>query len=83
VTRKSIYRRDDPVALIRAHRPVTAVPDDPPPPADRETSIVAALQARLTAKDTQIADLKAALRERDRTIAALHGELDKLHAAGS
>ena len=38
--------------------------------------------AGLTAKDTQIADLKAALRERDRTISVLHGELDKLHAAG-
>ena len=36
-----------------------------------------------TAKDTQIVDLKAAQRERDRTIAALHGELDKLHTAGS
>jgi hypothetical protein len=76
VTRKSIYRRDDLVALIRAHRQVTAVPDDHPPP-DTETSIIAALRARLTAKDTQIAQLKADLRERDRTIAALHGELDK------
>ena len=77
VTRKSIYRREDLVALIRAHRPVAAVPDDSPLPADTETSIVAALRARLTAKDTQIAQLKAALRERDRTIAALHGELEK------
>lgn len=82
VTRKSIYRRDDLVALIRAHRPVAAVTDDPAPPPDTETSIVAALRARLTAKDAQIADLKAALRERDRIISVLHGELDKLHAAG-
>ena len=52
------------------------------PPTDQETSIVAALRARLTAKDAQIADLNAALRERDRTISVLHGELDKLHAAG-
>ena len=36
-----------------------------------------------TAKDTQIVDLKAALRQRDRTIAALHGELEKLHTPGS
>ena len=42
-----------------------------------QTSIVAALLARLTVKDPQIAQLKAALRERDRTIAALHGELEK------
>lgn len=36
-----------------------------------------ALRARLTAKDAQIAELKAALRDRDHTIAALHGELDR------
>lgn len=58
VTRKSIYQRHDLVALIRAHRPVATVPDDKPPPPDTETSIVAALRARLTAKDTQIAQLK-------------------------
>ena len=52
VTRKSIYRREDLLALIHAHRPVVAVPDDPPPPGT-ETSIVAALRARLTAKDTR------------------------------
>ncbi|WP_142278420.1 hypothetical protein [Mycobacterium europaeum] len=68
-------------ALIYAHRPVVAVPDDPPPPGT-ETSTVAALRARLTAKDTQIAELGAALRERDQTIAALHGELDRLHRDG-
>ena len=76
VTRMSIYRREDLLALIHAHRPVVAVPDDPPPPGT-ETSIVAALRARLTAKDTPIAELRAALRERDRTIATLHGELEK------
>jgi len=48
-----------------------------------ETSIVAALRARLTAKHTQIAELNAALRERDHTIAALHGELEKRIAAAS
>lgn len=82
VTRKSIYQRHDLVALIHAHRPVAAVPDDKPPPPDTESSIVAALRARLTAKDTQIAELRAALRQRDRTIAALHGQLDKLHRGG-
>lgn len=77
VTRKSIYQRHDLVALIRAHRPVATVPDDKPSLPDTETSIVAALRARLTAKDTQIAQLKSTLRDRDRTIATLHGELEK------
>jgi hypothetical protein len=82
VTPKSIYRREDLVALIRAHRPVNTLPDDKPPTPDTETSIVAALRARLTAKDTQIAQLKATLRERDRTIAALHGALERTGAPG-
>ena len=64
------------MARIRAHRPVTAVTADLPTP-ESETSIVAALRSRLTAKDAQIAGLKAALRHRDDTIAALHGELEK------
>jgi hypothetical protein len=71
------------VALIRAHRPVAAVPDDMPSPMDTESSIVAVLRARLTAKDHQIAQLKAALRERDRTIATLHGDLEKRTRAGT
>jgi hypothetical protein len=54
--------------------------DTPPPVAGTETSITAALRSRLTAKDAQIAELKAALRDRDHTIATLHGELDKLHS---
>ena len=57
------------------------MPDDTPPPPDTETSIIAALRARLTAKDTQIAQLKATLRDRDRTIAALHGALERTGAA--
>jgi len=81
VTRNSIHRRKDVLARIRAHQPLAAVTDDIPPAPHGDTSIVAALRHRLTAKDNQIADLKAALRERDRTIALLHGQLDKLHNA--
>jgi hypothetical protein len=65
------------VALIHAHRPLAAITDDIPPTTGTDNSIVAALRARLTAKDAQIAELKAALRDRDHTIAALHGELDR------
>jgi hypothetical protein len=79
VTRNSIHRRKDVVARIRAHRPLAAVTDDIAPAPGGDTSIIAALRGRLTAKDNHIAELKAALRERDRTIALLHGQLDKLH----
>jgi hypothetical protein len=82
VTRNSIHRRPEILALVRAQRPLTAVTDDTPAPASgTDNSIVAALRSRLTAKDTQIAELKAALRQRDHTIAVLHGQLDKLQDA--
>lgn len=80
VTRNSIHRRPDVLARIRAHRPLATVTDDIAPPTGADTSIVTALRARLTAKDAQISSLNAALRERDHTIAILHGQLDKLHS---
>ena len=82
VTRKAIHRREDLLALIRAHRPIDAVEADAAPSTPGpESSIVAALRSRLVAKDTQIAELKAAVRDRDRAIAVLHGELEKRIAA--
>lgn len=84
VTRKSIHRRPSLLALIRAQRPLAAVIDDIASPATpSDTSIVAALRGRLIAKDTQIAELRAALRERDHTIAVLHGQIDRLHDANN
>jgi hypothetical protein len=59
VTRTNIHRRDDLVALIRAHRPLAAVDaDTAAPAAGTETSIIAVLWSRLTAEDTQIAELQ-------------------------
>lgn len=81
VTRKSIHYRPDLLALIRAHQPLAAVDTAAPPQAtDGEPSIVTALRSRLTAREDLITELKATLRERDRTIATLHGEIEKLHA---
>ena len=59
---------------------MATVIDEIAPATAADTSIVAALRGRLTAKDLQTADLKAAcLRERQQTIATLHGLLGKLH----
>lgn len=80
VSRTAIHRRKELLALIRAHRPLEAVRDDTTPPPPTENSIVAALRSRLIAKDTQIAELKTQLRQRDQTIAVLHGELERLTA---
>jgi hypothetical protein len=63
---------NEPPSTPDRYRGWRAPPDDLPPPGT-ETSIVAALRARLN----QIAELRAALRQRDRTIATLHGELEK------
>jgi hypothetical protein len=66
VTRASIHRRPRLLALIRAHHPPAALDTTPKPAAaDGDSSILASLRSRLIAKDAQIADLKAALRERD------------------
>lgn len=83
VSRTAIHRRKELLALIRAHHPLQAVDDPgnaPPPAADTENSIIAALRSRLIAKDAQIGELKAQLRQRDQNIALLHGELEKLIA---
>lgn len=71
ITRKSIHRRPALLAQIEAHRTVTGLPAGEPPSGSPESVIIAALRNRLKAKDTQIAELRATLRDRDRTIATL------------
>ncbi len=76
VSRSVIHRRHTVREQIRSYQPLTTVPDEPPPAAtDSESSIIAALRARLKAKDAALAELKSQLRERDIIIATLHGEL--------
>ncbi|GAB4685940.1 hypothetical protein MOKP106_40320 [Mycobacterium avium subsp. hominissuis] len=76
VSRSVIHRRTELRKQIHTLPPLAAVPDPAPPPAtDSESSIIAALRTRLKARDTQITELKAQLRERDHIIATLHGEL--------
>lgn len=80
VTRASIQRRPELRAKIKAHQRLAPVDTTAarPAPADGDSSILAALRLRLTAKETEIAELKSLLRERERTIATLHGEIDRL-----
>lgn len=82
VSRSVIHRRVELREQISKYQPVTVVLDDPPPssPIDSESSIVAALRTRLTARETQINDLKKQLRDRDNVIATLHGELARLRS---
>jgi hypothetical protein len=82
VSRSVIHRRAELREQIRTYAPLTEVPDEPPPAAiGAESSIVAALRARLKAKDAQNTELKSQLRERDTIIATLHGELARRPAA--
>jgi hypothetical protein len=78
VSRKTIYKHDDLVALIKQYRdrPTTA---GGPASTGRETSIDAALRRRLAAKDKEIAALKATVAEQQSTIELLYGQLDTLH----
>lgn len=78
VSRSVIHRRSGLRERLRTLVPLAEVPDEPPPPAaDSESSVIAALRTRLKAKDAQVAKLNAQLRERDTIIATLHGELSK------
>jgi hypothetical protein len=75
VARKTVYKHPDLVAVIDSYR-------RQPPPADtsptgRETSIVAALRARLAAKDSEIQKLRSTLAQQESTIALLYGQLDE------
>lgn len=85
MTRASIHRRPDLRAKIKAHQRSAAVDSTATPTAssDGDSSILAALRLRLTVKETEVAELKSLLRERERTIAALHGEIDWLTEATS
>ena len=77
VSRKTIYKHDDLVALIKQYRDRPSASQ--PAPAGRETSIDAALRRRLAAKDKEIAALKATVAEQQSTIELLYGQLDTLH----
>lgn len=76
VSRSVIHRRTALRKQIGTFPPLTAAPDPPPPPpTDSENGVIAALRVRLKARDAQITELKAQLREREHVIATLHGEL--------
>jgi hypothetical protein len=74
-SRRTVYGHKDLLERIRAHTQLA------PAPAPRDdtgsNSIIAALRHQLTAKDTQSAELKAKLRDRDSTIATLYGQLEQ------
>ncbi|MDS1112716.1 DUF6262 family protein [Gordonia westfalica] len=75
VARKTIYANPDLREKIQAHSRITAVPDSAP--GTEDNSIVSALRAQLTAKDSELRELKNALQQRDNTIAILYGRLEQ------
>ncbi|KDE99457.1 transposase [Mycolicibacterium aromaticivorans JS19b1 = JCM 16368] len=74
VQRKTVYKHDDLVAVIDAHRHHRSSADNAS--TTRETSIMAALRTQLAAKDTEIRTLRTKLAEQETTIALLYGQLD-------
>ncbi|WP_396908204.1 DUF6262 family protein [Mycolicibacterium sp.] len=77
VSRKTIYKHDDLVGVIKQHRDRPSAGE--PTSTGRETSIDAALRRRLAAKDKEIAALKATVADQQSTIELLYGQLDTLH----
>lgn len=76
VSRNTIYKHKDILATIDQYRthPVNTNESSPSP---RESSVVAALRRKLAATQAENAALKAAVAERDTTIAILYGQLDQ------
>lgn len=82
VSRKTIYKHTDLLEKIRNHRrQPRIVPAGPAPVAGGNNPIVAALRNELanqkTRYETEIARLKAQLRQREDELAAVHGELHR------
>lgn len=75
VTRKTIYKHPDLIAVIdqyRHHRDTAE-----PPTTGRDTSIVTALRRKIAAQDSEIRELKATLAQQVTTIELLYGQLDR------
>ncbi|QZH69432.1 transposase [Mycolicibacterium farcinogenes] len=74
VTRKTIHKHKDLLAVIDQyrHHPSTAEPPQP----GRDTTIVAAMRRKIAAQDSEIRELKATIAHHVTTIELLHGQLD-------
>lgn len=73
VQRKTVYKYPELIAVIDQYRHQTKAD---PAPTSRESSIVAALRARLAAKDEEIKQLRATVAQQKDTIELLYGQLD-------
>lgn len=76
VQRKTIYKYPELIAVIDQYRHQTNADPTDPAPTSRESSIVAALRARLAAKDEEIKQLRATVAQQKDTIELLYGQLD-------
>ena len=76
VQRKTVYKYPELIAVIDQYRHQSNADPTDPAPASRESSIVAALRARLAAKDEEIKQLRATVAQQKGTIELLYGQLD-------
>lgn len=74
VTRKTVYKHDDLMAVIDAHRNHTAA--DVPPATGRDNAIMAALRHKIAAQTAEIKDLKTTVTQQQATIELLYGQLE-------
>ncbi|MDH6244054.1 transposase [Mycobacterium sp. OTB74] len=74
VTRKTVYKHDDLMAVIDAHRKHAAA--DVPPATGRDDAIVAALRHKIAAQTAEIKDLKTTVAQQQGTIELLYGQLE-------
>lgn len=78
VTRKTVYKHDDLMAIINAHRNHHGAADEPPS-TGRDSSIVAALRRKIATQSSEIKELKTTVAQQQATIEMLYGQLEDRH----
>ncbi|MGW0454835.1 DUF6262 family protein [Gordonia sputi] len=77
VSRKTIYKHKDLYARIDQHRQLHASANIDQP-SKRESAVITALRRKIAAQQDEIKELRAAVTEKDTTIAILYGRLDDM-----
>ncbi|MBN9635792.1 MAG: transposase, partial [Actinobacteria bacterium] len=78
VTRKTVYKHDELMAIINAHRNHHGATDEPPS-TSRDSSIVAALRRKIATQSSEIKELKTTVAQQQATIELLYGQLEDRH----
>ncbi len=79
VTRKTVLKHDDLMAIINQYRGHAADRSEPTQAPGRENAITAALRRKIATQAAEITELKTAVTQQQTTIELLYGQLEDGH----